>query len=362
LESCQDSLEFILRKNRSVGEALVASPWFVDGLTEEEAGFINALRPLAPYTGGQDGYMSSPEQLIRLLNYPEAYVSKQISTQYGNLDIAVLYLPDRTERQIAKDVLELLSAYVPYIQNYLGIPYRSPDIPSARLKGYSVFIDAEGTFNVGGMIKSNAKSSMVVHGHETNHRYEFGPPWMEEGSASFLVYKFIAKHAKNPEPWFVRLANLAPGAWPLSFSLEAKRQQAENGILQYSGYGKILGEIPFTQFFAYGVPLPTQSVAVSPRLIELQDIMGESAMQAAYRQLALEGEEALKQITSSWFLISSEKVYEIFRSNTPQSVVPQVDAFFRKYVFSNNCEPRCVDTDRVNWLKGLKEKGLGEAN
>ena len=118
--------DYLLATSTPLREALEQSDWYGDGtnLTDEQKGFVIALAPLAYYARSSDK-LPELDEIIR--NHSDAYVSRQVETDYGDLHISIVYNPELTDRQLAEDILEFQLSYIQFLQGYIGIPFINPE-------------------------------------------------------------------------------------------------------------------------------------------------------------------------------------------------------------------------------------------
>ncbi|HEY41383.1 MAG TPA: hypothetical protein G4O18_05940 [Dehalococcoidia bacterium] len=339
----EERRDYLLATSTPFKEALEQSNWYGDGnnLTDEQKGFIIALAPLSFYATRSDS-LPELDEIIR--NHSDAYVSRQIETDFGDLYISIVYNPELTDRQLAEDILEFQMSYVQFLQAYVGIPFINPKNASpAHRTNYSIFVDVdpERSSDFISRITSSRKHSMVRQGHETTHRYEFGPVSMEEATVEYLPNKFIAIYvSEHPEPedWFRRLDE-AVGGWaydygsgaPPEYNLDVGVYTLEKDISWFERgkyhtirvNGKLQVDTSFDEI-SDAMDASNCCRVFSYRLMQLEQIMGESAMQSAYRELA----EDLELGNRGGY----QDIYNIFRNHVPADKADEFNAFFTDHV------------------------------
>ena len=173
------SLRSILSSDPGRSEQFLSQSWFQDGLTEEEAALIVALRP----TLTDD--VDSEEVFADLLQRGHVR-SETISLPLaGEVD---LFAVGRSEFEL-EGLLERMAFAVESIEGFMGTPWPAPDV-IAFLELESDLGSHDGGWYAGAYVVLKDPSKYTTY-HELAHHYFtswIGPEWLTEGGAEFLNF------------------------------------------------------------------------------------------------------------------------------------------------------------------------------
>ena len=173
------SLRHILSSDLGRSEQFLRQSWFQDGLTEEEAALIVALRPTL-----NDG-VDSEEVFADLLQRGQVR-SETISLPLaGEVD---LFAVGRSEFELELEgLLERMTFAVESIEGFMGTPWPKPDV-IAFLELQSDLGNHKGGWNAYVFVVLKDPSKYTTY-HELAHFYfNIGPEWLREGAAEFLNF------------------------------------------------------------------------------------------------------------------------------------------------------------------------------
>ena len=175
------SLRHILSRNPGRSEQFLSQSWFQDGLTEEEAALIVALRPTL-----NDG-VDSEEVFADLLQRGQVR-SETISLPLaGEVD---LFAVGRSEFELELEgLLERMAFAFESMEGFMGTPWPKPDV-IALLELESDLGSYAGGWNYDAYVVLKDPSKYTTY-HELAHFYfksKIGPGWLTEGGAEFLNF------------------------------------------------------------------------------------------------------------------------------------------------------------------------------
>ena len=169
----------LLSSDPGRSEQFLSQSWFQDGLTEEEAVLIVALRP----TLNDD--VDSEEVFADLLQRGHVR-SETISLPLaGEID---LFAVGRSEFEL-EGLLERMAFAVESMEGFMGTPWPKPDV-IALLELESDLGSYDGGWNAGAYVVLKDPSKYTTY-HELAHYYfksTIGPQWLTEGGAEFLNF------------------------------------------------------------------------------------------------------------------------------------------------------------------------------
>ena len=169
----------LLSSDPGRSEQFLSQSWFQDGLTEEEAALIVALRP----TLNDD--VDSEEVFADLLQRGHVR-SETISLPLaGEVD---LFAVGRSEFEL-EGLLERMAFAVESMEGFMGTPWPKPDV-IAFLELESDLGSGDGGWNAGAYVVLKDPSKYTTY-HELAHHYftsGIGPQWLSEGGAEFLNF------------------------------------------------------------------------------------------------------------------------------------------------------------------------------
>ena len=169
----------LLSSDPGRSEQFLSQSWFQDGLTEEEAALIVALRP----TLNDD--VDSEEVFADLLQRGHVR-SETISLPLaGEID---LFAVGRSEFEL-EGLLERMAFAVESMEGFMGTPWPKPDV-IALLELESDLGSYDGGWNAGAYVVLKDPSKYTTY-HELAHYYfksTIGPQWLTEGGAEVLNF------------------------------------------------------------------------------------------------------------------------------------------------------------------------------
>ena len=176
IEAVLSSLQRILSRDPGRSEQFLGQSWFQDGLTEEEAALIVALRSAA----NSADWMITNEDIFRDLLQGGHVRSDTISLPLaGKVD---LFAVGRSDLWL-EGALERMAFAVESMEAFMGTPWPQPDV--------IVHLELESDLGAAGwnrgthvMVKNTDKNLTY---HELAHFYTVGPQWLSEGTADFLM-------------------------------------------------------------------------------------------------------------------------------------------------------------------------------
>ena len=177
------SVRYVLGKDESQLEQLGSQSWFQDGLTEEEAALIVVLQSAADSEEVFDDLLQDGHVRSETISLPLA----------GEVD---LFAVGRSEFEL-KSALERMGFALGSMEGFMGIPWPEPnvimlqelesDLARTALAGWK-----SGTHVV---VKNESKNTTY---HELAHFFfSFGPRWLDEGGADFLMLYTLTEDANS---------------------------------------------------------------------------------------------------------------------------------------------------------------------
>ena len=177
IKSVVSSLRNILSRNPGRSEQFLSQSWFQDGLTEEEAALIVALRP----TLNDD--VDSEEVFADLLQGGHVKSETIYVPLAGEVD---LFAVGRSEFEL-EGILERMAFAVESMEGFMGTPWPKPDVIVLLELESNLGSRAMG-WNAGAYVVVKDPSHTTTF-HELAHHYftsGIGPKWLTEGGAEFL--------------------------------------------------------------------------------------------------------------------------------------------------------------------------------
>ena len=173
------SLRSILSSDPGRSEQFLSQSWFQDGLTEEEAALIVALRP----TLNDD--VDSEEVFADLLQGGHVRSETIYVPLAGEVD---LFAVGRSEFEL-EGLLERMAFAVESMEGFMGTPWPKPDV-IVLLELESDLGSYDGGWYAGAYVVLKDPSKYTTY-HELAHHYFtswIGPEWLTEGGAEFLNF------------------------------------------------------------------------------------------------------------------------------------------------------------------------------
>ena len=282
IEAVLYSLQRILSRDPGRSEQFLGQSWFQDGLTEDEAALIVALRSAA----NSADWMITNEDIFRDLLQGGHVRSDTISLPLaGEVD---LFAVARSELWL-EGTLERMAFAAEALEAFMGTPWPQPDV--------IVHLELESDLGAAGwnrgthvMVKNTSK---ILTYHELAHFYFRGhnvPQWLSEGSATFL-----ALHA-------LRLTGDAG-------SISSKYIQDQIDILEECaphGWTNVQEFVEAEEWGACTYLLGRQFLAGMYRTL------GHEVVSSALRELFETGEGTGR-------IATEDEIYRAFLANTPSS-------------------------------------------
>ncbi len=180
IEAVLYSLQRILSRDPGRAEQFLGQSWFQDGLTEEEAALIVALRSAA----NSADWMITNEDIFRDLLQGGHVRSDTISLPLaGKVD---LFAVGRSDLWL-EGALERMAFAVESMEAFMGTPWPQPDVIVHLELESDLGIDAAAGWNRGTHVMVKNTSTNLTY-HELAHFYTAaGPQWLSEGAADFLM-------------------------------------------------------------------------------------------------------------------------------------------------------------------------------
>ena len=299
---------------------LVEQPWFLDGLTDEEAALLAAL----PHPRG------SPERFERWL--ATHYIQSRTISLPLSGDIGI-WVFKNTPFSPTRDWAGGIERTIRAMEELLGKPFPTTD----------VILRVDGADSAGG--GGHAASFMYLREdwypelfHETAH-YVFaaGPGWWLEGGAEFAA-------------WYVARTH---GGLDLD-SRRARVAPAASNCRTKEGIANLMHMSRYAFFFAYGCRYSLGEEF----LLDLFALLGEEEMGPALGEVAV---WSMRSEFSVVFPHNEVAIYEILRSHTPVELRSEFDdIYLRLHGAPSYLVSRGMD-DHANSREGATELALNTA-
>jgi hypothetical protein len=231
-----------------------AQPWFQDGLTDDEALFVE--RSLS-FVAGQRG--PSFETINPASVRDKLYLHETLRLREREIHLLLIYEPG----QDAQRQLSLLKAVIPALETEVGIEW--PEKAVTVLNGRFGIND----YNDGAFIRIDrcCTLSAFVLAHELAHTYwSMGPHWFNEGMAD--IYATIALQTLNASP---------PDGWrSFGADVDALASQRRR-LLETAGAGEMTLGRRFASDGLYQL--------ADAFLLTVRDLIGPQAFRAAVAEI-----------------------------------------------------------------------------
>ncbi len=235
-------------------ETFEAQPWFQDGLTRDEALFVErSLSFVGSYSGPRTAYVSQETIEEKL------YLYEKVQTAEGEVELLLIFEPG----QDGAGEMSSLRLMLPALEAIVGVPY--PLAVMTVVNGEFRIND----YNDGQFIRIArcCTLSPFILAHELAHTYwSIGPAWFNEGMADLYAVMTIERLNRDAAPeWrqvtadldlFYEGRKLAASRFP---DLLLPRRFASDGLYE----------------------------AADVFLYEIRDLLGDSEFLSAARQLYL---------------------------------------------------------------------------
>jgi hypothetical protein len=275
-------------------------PWFQDGLTRDEALFVE--RALS-FAAGQQA--ASLRSLNPASIRDKLYLHETVQMQHGVVDLLLIYEPG----QDAQRQMSIMAAVMPEMERLVGVQW--PEKAVTVVNGnYSI-----NDYNEGAFIRMDrcCLLSSFVLAHELAHTYwSRGPFWFNEGMAD--IYAILALQALRddlPDGWTSIPADIDD--YYLS-----RKARVDSGRFP---------DMPLTRRFAQDGLYEVADVF----LLDIRQIIGPDAFLAAARDI----------YTSSDFgrlRLSEKRVQDIVLAHTRPADREDVMDLFNKQVWGDDGE------------------------
>jgi hypothetical protein len=275
-------------------------PWFQDGLSREEALFVErALTFVGRYAGPRIAYVNRETVELQLYRYA------RVSTRAGEVELILIFeLGQDGDRQMS-----MLKALVPVIEGLVGV-----DFPERVLTVVNGTFEVN-DFNDGQFIRIARCCLLSPHvlAHELAHVYwSMGPGWFNEGMAD--LYSVLAVAAVNGSP---------PADWPRARAdiddfHRSRRALVDSGRLPSLTLGQRNAAAGLYE-------------AASAFLLDIRDIIGHEAFLRAARDAYLRSDYGR-------YILGEKRVEDIFLGYTRAGERAKVMALFNRHVWGDNGE------------------------
>jgi hypothetical protein len=277
-----------------------SQPWYRDGLSREEALFVErGLTFVARYDGPRTAYVG--DETIR----DKLYLYEKFPAEKGPIELLLIYeLGQRAEQEMA-----LLKRTIPLLESIVGVEY------PAR-----IMTVINGRFEVNDFNESEfiriarcCTQAASVLAHEVAHTYwSVGPSWFNEGMAD--IYSVILLERMNADP--------PPGWRGFGATLDAfyrsRKSQVEGGRFPNMTLAR-----RFAQDGLYEV--------ASVFLLDIRQAIGEEAFAAAVRDIYLASDFGR-------YNLSEKRIQDFFLERADALARPEVMALFNRHVWGDNGE------------------------
>ena len=165
-----------------------AQPWFGDGLTRDEALFVErGLSFVARYSGPRTAYVSSETIEKKLYRYNHVRVAS------GEIELLLIFEPG----QDADQEMGILTKVIPALESLVGVQF--PESVLTVINGSFEIND----FNDGQFIRIArcCVQAPFILAHELAHTYwSIGPSWFNEGMADIYATMALAELDEQSTP------------------------------------------------------------------------------------------------------------------------------------------------------------------
>ncbi len=171
-------------------ELYQAQPWFKDGLSRDEALFVErGLAFVAKYDGPR------PAQIDQATIERKLYKYEKVQVQQGDIELLLIYQAG----QDADREMLVLKQVIPVLEQLLGVPF--PEKVLTVVNGNFEIND----FNEGQFIRIAAccVNAPFILAHELAHSYwSIGPSWLNEGMADIYAnFALEELNRQSPAGW-----------------------------------------------------------------------------------------------------------------------------------------------------------------
>lgn len=277
-----------------------AQPWFKDGLSRDEALFVErGLSFVAKYDGPRFA------QVDRGSIERKLYMYERVRLSQGEIELLLIYQAGQdSERQMT-----MMRLMLPVLEGLLGVQF--PERVLTVVNGNFEIND----FNEGQFIRIAAccETSAFVLAHELAHSYwSMAPSWLNEGMADIYATLTLEDLNEQGPPGWRRV----PG--DIESYYRSRRAIVESGRLP---------EVLLPQRLA------SQGLyeAADVFLLDIRDRIGPDAFAAAAREIYL---------TSDFgrYVLREKRLQDIFLKHTPAGEQGAVMALFNEQIWGDNGE------------------------
>ncbi len=231
-----------------------SQPWFQDGLTRDEALFVErSLAFVASYSGPRTAYVSQETIENKL------YLYERVPTQDGEVELLLIFEPG----QDGAGEMSMLRLMLPVLESLVGVPY--PLAVMTVVNGEFRVND----YNDGQFIRISRCCTLApfILAHELAHTYwSVGPSWFNEGMADLYAVMTIERLNQDAD------ADWRPVSADIDSYYEARKIAAS-----------LFPELLLTRRFASDGLYEAADVF----LYEIRDLLGDREFLSAARQLYL---------------------------------------------------------------------------
>jgi hypothetical protein len=277
-----------------------SQPWFQDGLSREEALFVErGLTFVARYAGPRRAYVSNETVERKLYKY------ERVQLASGEMELLLIYEPGHNaERQMS-----IMTSVIPVLESLVGVEF--PERVLTVINGNFEIND----FNDGQFIRiaNCCTTSAFILAHELAHAYwSMGPSWFNEGMAD--IYAIMALERLNQES--------PPGWRPVAANLESHHRSRRAAV----DSGRF-PDIPLTRRLASDGLYE----AADAFLLDLRDVIGDVAFRAAVRDIYLASDFGR-------FHLREKRIQDTFMGYADENGRDEIMAMFNRQIWGDNGE------------------------
>jgi len=275
-----------------------AQEWFQDGLSRDEALFVErSLSFVTRYGGPRKDYVSDETVRRKLIRYARVPVAD------GEVELLLIF----QSGQAADMEMEYLKATLPALESLVGVQF--PERVITVINGDFEIND----FNDGQFIRIArcCTLSASILAHELSHAYwSIGKSWFNEGMAD--IYSVLVQQRLSDDP---------PAAWRVSApDLDAYLRSRRSAASRFP-------ELPLPRRFASNGLYEAADVF----LLEIRALIGDGAFKAAARDLYLASD-------FNRFNVSDKRIEDVFLVHADAGAREGVMALFNRYIWGDNGE------------------------
>ncbi len=279
-------------------ETFRAQPWFQDGLTRDEALFVErSLSFVGSYSGPRTAYVSRETIEEKL------YLYEKVQTAGGEVELLLIFEPG----QDGASEISSLRLMLPALESIVGVPY--PLAVMTIVNGEFRIND----YNDGQFIRIArcCTLSPFILAHELAHTYwSIGPAWFNEGMADLYAVMTIERLNQDAAPEWMQISadldlfyegrKLAASRFP---DLLLPRRFASDGLYE----------------------------AADVFLYEIRDLIGDSEFLLAARQIYLRSDFGRS-------ILSDFRIEDTFLTFSDGAVSDQLMQMFNRQIWGDDGE------------------------